>query len=96
MDTIANAAPSLVQPGQLQAVVADCVALEQTRVFRQLLVKRCGVIAAVIAVGGLLLGLLHSFAYWFSVGIFVLAPAGAWLVESRLERDLRKKVVKSS
>jgi len=43
-----------------------------------------------------LLGLLHSFAYWFSMGIFVLAPAGAWIVERRQERSLRKKVVKSS
>ena len=47
-------------------------------------------------VSGVLLGLLHSFAYWFSMGIFVLAPAGAWIVERRQERGLRKKVVKSS
>ena len=96
MSTVANAAPSSVQPEQLNAVVADCVALEQIRVFRQLLVMRCGVVALAIAVSGLLLGLLHTFAYWFSVGIFVMAPAGTWMVERRLERGLRKKVVKSS
>jgi hypothetical protein len=96
MSTVANAAPSSVQPEQLNAVVADCVALEQIRVFRQLLVMRCGVVAVVIAVSGLLLGLLHTFAYWFSVAVFVMAPAGAWMVERRLERGLRQKVVKSS
>ena len=85
-----------VEPEQLNAVMADFMALEHARVFRRMLVRRCGVVALSIAVSGVLLGLLHSFAYWFSLGIFVLAPAGAWIVERRLERGLRKKVVKSS
>ena len=85
-----------VEADQLNAVMADCMALEHVRVFRKLLVKRCGVIALVISISGVLLGLLHSFAYWFSMGIFVLTPAGAWIVERRQERGLRKKVVKSS
>jgi hypothetical protein len=96
MGLVANAAPLSVPPEQLNVVMADCAALEQLRVFRQLLVARCGVIALAIGVGGLLLGLLHSFAYWFSLGIFILAPTGTWIVEIRQERDLRKKVVKSS
>lgn len=96
MSIVADATRSTIQPAELNAVAADCVALEHLRVFRQLLVKRCGVIAAAIAVGGLLLGLLHSFGYWFSMGIFVAAPAGAWLIERRQERSQRKKVVKSS
>lgn len=96
MGTAVNSAPSPIAPEQLNAVMAECVALEQLRVFRQLLVARCGVTAAAIGVGGLLLGLVHSFAYWFSLGIFILAPAGAWVVERRQERGLRKKVVKSS
>ena len=91
-----NAAPSSISPEQLNAVMADSLALEQWRVFRQLLVTRCGVITLAIGLGGLLLGLVHSFAYWFSLGIFILAPAGAWIVERRQERGLRKKVVKSS
>ena len=95
MHTATNVAPP-VEPDQLNAIITDCVRLEHIRVFRQLLVMRCGVIALSIAVGGVLLGLLHSFAYWFSMGIFVLAPAGAWIVERRHERSLREKVVKSS
>jgi len=95
MNTPTNAAQP-VEADQLNAVMADCMALEHVRVFRKLLVKRCGVITLVISVSGVLLGLLHSFAYWFSMGIFVLTPAGAWIVERRQERGLRKKVVKSS
>ena len=95
MNTPTNAAQP-VEADQLNAVMADCMALEHVRVFRKLLVKRCGVIALVISISGVLLGLLHSFAYWFSMGIFVLTPAGAWIVERRQERGLRKKVVKSS
>jgi hypothetical protein len=94
MGTVAT--PSSFQSDQLNAVAADCVALEQIRVFRQLLVVRCGVVTVAIAVGGLLLGLFHTFAYWFSVGIFAVAPAATWIVERRRERSLRKKVVKSS
>lgn len=72
--------------------MADCVALEHVRVVRQLLVARCGLIALAIAVGGLALGLLHSFAYWFSMGVFVLAPAGAWVVEHRWARRLARRL----
>ena len=68
------------------------MALEHVRVFRQLLVTRCGFIALAIAVGGLGLGLLHSFAYWFSVGVFVLAPASAWVVEHRWARRLSRRL----
>ena len=96
MSTVATPTPSSRQPEQLNAVAADCVALEQIRVFRQLLVVRCGIVTLAIAVSGLLLGLLHTFAYWFSVGIFAGAPAATWIVERRRERSLRKKVVKSS
>jgi hypothetical protein len=94
MGTVAT--PSSFQSDQLNAVAADSVAHEQIRVFRQLLVVRCGVVTVAIAVGGLLLGLFHTFAYWFSVGIFAVAPAATWIVERRRERSLRKKVVKSS
>jgi len=96
MSTVANVSPSPVQPEQINALMAECMALEQLRVFRRLLVMRCGGIAATLAVGGPLLGLLHSFAYWLSMGMFVLAPAGAWIAERRRERGLSEKVVKSS
>jgi hypothetical protein len=95
MSTVADV-PSPVHPEQVNAAMADCVALEQLRVFRGLLVTRCGVIAALIGVVGLLLGLIHTFAYWFAMGVFVLTPAGVWVVERRRERGLHKKVVKSS
>jgi hypothetical protein len=92
MQDFTNAAASLVGTDQLNAFMADCVALEHVRVFRRLLVVRCGIVALAIAVGGLMLGLLHSFAYWFSVGIFVLAPVGTWIVEIRRQRSLSRKL----
>jgi hypothetical protein len=73
---------------QLNAVMAERLALEHVRVFRQLLVVRCGVIAIGIAVTGLILGLRHSFGYWFSMIIFLVAPACTWIVERRRERQL--------
>lgn len=77
---------------QLSAVMAERLALEHVRVFRQLLVVRCGVIALGIAVSGLLLGLRHSFGYWFSMIMFLVAPASTWVVERRCERRLERRL----
>lgn len=81
---------SEIPPEQLSAVIAQHLTLEHVRVFRQLLVFRCGVIAAGIAVTGLVLGLLHSFGYWFSMIIFLAAPAGTWVVEQQRGRRLAR------
>ena len=81
-----------VQPEQLSAVMAESLALEHVRVFRKLLVVRCGVIALAIAVTGQILGLRHSFGYWFSMAIFLAAPASAWVVERRREHQLGRRL----
>jgi len=91
MHTVASGTGE-VHPEQLSAIMADSLALEHVRVFRQLLVVRCGVIAAGIAVTGLILGLLHSFGYWFSLLLFVAAPACSWVVERRRERQLARRL----
>ena len=89
---IVTMATSEVQPEQLSAVMADYLALEHVRVFRQLLSVRCGVIALAIAVVGPILGLLHSFGYWFSIVTFLAAPACSWVVERRRERQLAHRL----
>jgi hypothetical protein len=81
-----------VQPEQLSAVMAESLALEHVRVFRQLLVVRCGVIALGIAFTGLILGLQHSFGYWFSMLVFLAAPACTWVVERRREGQLARRL----
>ena len=81
-----------VQPEQLSAVMAESLALEHVRVFRQLLVVRCGVIALGIAFTGLILGLQHSFGYWFSMLVFLAAPACTWIVERRREWQLARRL----
>jgi len=84
--------PSDVSAEQLSAIMAERLTLEQVRVFRQLLVVRCGVVALGIAVTGLILGLLHSLGYWFSMVIFLAAPACTWVVERRRERQLGRRL----
>ncbi len=81
-----------VQPEQLSAIMADALVLEHVRVFRQLLVVRCGVIAVGIGVAGLVLGRLHSFGYWFSISVFVAAPVCSWVVERRREHQLARRL----
>jgi len=81
-----------VQPEQLSAVMAESLALEHVRVFRQLLVVRCGAIALGIAFTGLILGLQHSFGYWFSMLVFLAVPACTWVVERRREWQLARRL----
>jgi hypothetical protein len=88
----ASIATGEVQPEQVSAVMADYVALEHVRVFRQLLVVRCGIIALAIAIAGPILGLLHFFGYWFSIAIFLGAPACVWVVERQRERQLSQRL----
>jgi Flp pilus assembly protein TadB len=95
MPTITLATDEM-HPEQLSAVMAESLALEHVRVFRKLLVVRCGVIALGIAVTGLILGLRHSFGYWFSMIIFLAAPACTWIVERRRERQLGRRLERFS
>jgi Flp pilus assembly protein TadB len=85
-----------IPPEQLSAVIAEHLTLEHVRAFRQLLVFRCAVIAAGIAFTGLILGLVHSFGYWFSVVIFLAAPACTWVVEQQRERQFARKLERLS
>ena len=71
--------------------MADYLALEHARVFRRLLVVRCGLMAVVIAIAGAGFGWLPPVACWVSVAIFLLAPASAWVVECRRWRDLERR-----
>ena len=64
------------------------LALEHARIFRRLLVKRCGVLAVVVA--GVSVLWLSPFAFWFSVGLCVAAPVSAWMAELGYERRLAR------
>jgi len=83
---------SAVPPDQLSAIVADYLALEQARVFRRLLVIRCGLIALAIAGAGLGFSWLPRFAWMFGTGLFLAVPGAAWIVERRRSRRLAHRL----
>jgi len=90
MHTVTSFHASDVQTEQLTGIVADYLALERARVFRRLLVKRFGVLAAVFA--GVSLLSMPAFAFWFSVGLCVVAPVWAWIAELGCERRLARRL----
>ena len=84
--TVTSFHASAVPPDQLSAIMADYLALEQARVFRRLLVVRCGLMALVIAAAGFGFGWLPRFAWIFGASLFLAVPGAAWLVELRRAR----------
>lgn len=74
------------------SIIAQSAALEQMRIFRRLLVTRCGVLAGASAIGGFGFHLLPSSASLFSVAVFLAPPAAAWGVERTRVRRLRSRV----
>ena len=85
MHTVTSFHASAIPRDQLNAIMADYLALERARVFRRLLVVRCGLMALAIAAGGLGFGWLPRFAWMLSVSLFLAVPGAAWLVEQKAE-----------
>lgn len=78
MRTVTSFHGSAVRPEQLNAIMAECLALEQARGIRRLLVTRCGLVVLALAVAGPGLGWLPPVATWFLAGIFLAAAGCAW------------------
>ena len=77
---------SAVDGHELNAITADYLALERIRIFRRLLVKRCGILTVIVA--AVSLSWLSRFACWFSVGLCLAPPVWVWVIEIRRERRL--------
>jgi Flp pilus assembly protein TadB len=92
MQTVTSFRASDVQPDQLSRIMADYLALERARIVRRLLVRRFGLLALIVAVAGAGFHWLPPFASWFSVGIFLVPPASAWIVEVRRDRQLARRL----
>ena len=90
MHTVSSFPASAVEPDQLSTIMADYLSLEHARVFRRLLVVRCGMTALILAVVGLGFGWLPPFASSFSAAVLLAVPAGAWVFELRRERRLAR------
>jgi hypothetical protein len=89
---------------EVSGILADYLALERTRVFRQLLVVRFGALTLIAVVVGFLIHGLSIFARWVPVGLFATPPVWACIAELRLALRLSrrltgvedKKVIKNS
>jgi hypothetical protein len=81
---------SAVGPDELNAIMADYLALERVRVFRRLLVKRFGLLTVIAA--AISLAWLSRFAFWFSVSLCITPPVLAWAIEIRRERRLTARL----
>lgn len=86
MHTVTSFHASDVRPAQLSGIMADYLALERATIFRRLLVRRFGVLAAIVA--GVSFFWLSTFAFCFGIGLCAVAPAWAWIIELRCERRL--------
>jgi hypothetical protein len=92
MRTVITVKGSAVRPEQLSALLADYLALDRARGVRRLLVTRCGLLALVVVVAGLVIPGLSLLTRWLSVGVLLTPPAWALSTELRLERRLSQRL----
>lgn len=88
MHTVTAFHASAVPRDQLSEIMAAYLALERARIFRRLLVKRFGVLAVIVA--GVSFFWLSVFAFWFCVGLCVVAPTWSWIAELGCEHRLAR------
>jgi hypothetical protein len=92
MHTVTSFPAAAVGPGELSGIMADYLALEEARIFRRLLVVRFGILAFIAGIAGAVLHWLSPFASWFSVGVFLVPPVSAWIIELRRDRRLARRL----
>ena len=103
MHTVTSFGAHALPSEELNAIIADYLALERLRIFRRLLVTRFGILAAIVATAG---WLWLSTAATYVAGVLCLVPPlCVWGLEvtrerrvaERLERipELRTDVVRS-
>src|SRR5688500_12012527 len=92
MHTVTSFHASAVQPEELSGIMADYLGLERARIFRRLLVTRFGLLVLAVAVIGGVFHWVPAFATWFSVGVFLVPPMWAWIIQLRREARLARRV----
>ena len=88
METVTSFRASAVRPDQVNEIMADYLALERARIFRRLFVTRCAVLAGIVA--AVSFSWLSAYASWFSIGLCVVPPVWAWIVERGCELRLAR------
>ena len=89
--TVTSFRASDVPEGQLGPILADYLALERLKIFRRLLVTRCGILAVIGGLAGRVSG-FSSMASFVIVAAVMAVPAAAWLAELRAESGLARRM----
>lgn len=92
MQSVRPLPAAAVPHDELRAVLSDHLALDRARSFRRLIVARFGILTLVALVVGTIAHGLSPFARWVPIGLYLVAPAWAWAVELRLERQLSRRL----
>jgi hypothetical protein len=90
MQPITSFRASALPPAELNALVADYLALERARLLRRLYVTRFGALTAVMALVSL--WWLPHVAFWFNVTLCLVPPAWTWRVERQCARSLARRL----
>lgn len=83
---------SAVQSAELNRILDEYIALEHVRTFRQLLVRRFGLLSLAVLVIGMGFHWISLGATACTVGLFVIPPVWAWVVEIRKDRALGQRL----
>lgn len=92
MHSVTSFHGSSLPAGQLTALMADYVALDQARIYRRLFLTRFGALGFVLGLLGFGFHWLPPFATWFGVAFCAIAPASAWVAELRCDWKLAKRL----
>ena len=81
-----------VESGQLNAIMAEYLALERARVYRRLFVTRFGLLAFVVALVGFGLHWLPAAGSSAAVMLCSVPPTWAWVAELKCDRRLARSL----
>src|ERR1051325_11362993 len=77
---------------QLRRLLANYLELEQAQIIRQLLVVRCGLLAAVAFLLAVTTHALSTSAWTAMIALLLARPSGAWIVELRRQWRLATRL----
>jgi Flp pilus assembly protein TadB len=92
MSSVTSIRAAAVTQKDLNSILADYLALYETRVFRQLLVSRLAIVACGIALTGIFVDRLAHSLWWISLALCLTPVVAAWLVERRLAHRLAHRL----
>ena len=92
MQTITAFRGAEVPQEELGGILADYMTLDQTRLVRRLLTRRCGALAFLAAVIGTVVPGFSWVARTGAVALFLVPPIWAWMIELRMEHRLSRRL----